>query len=349
MNPRAVTILGAGAMGSALATPFHDAGWDVRLWGTWLDDHLLEACERGEPHPRTRVPLAEKTELFRPGEIDVALDGADTVVLAVASSGVAEVTRRAARGSAGARAFLLTSKGFAPDEHGNIQLLPDTVRAVAAAEGVQLPPVLAVGGPCKANEVAAGRPTATIFASQDLAVATTIAASVATPVYRAHAIGDEAGVELCAAMKNVYAIALGVADGLGDDGGEPYHDLKAAVFAQAVREMAQLCLLVGGQPDTAFGLAGVGDLEVTALSGRNSVFGSRIGRGEAAKDALAAMAAAEQTVEGAAALRFATTLVEQRSADLLPRLPLLRAIRSILDGDRVDLVALLVDAALPGL
>jgi len=348
MSPGTVTILGAGAMGSALASPFRDAGWDVRLWGTWLDDPLITACRRGEPHPRTRVPLAAGTQLFDAPELDAALDGAELVVLAVASAGVEEVTRRAAGGSAGARAFLLTSKGFAPDGDGRIRLLPDAVRDVAAGQGVALPPVVAVGGPCKANEVAARRPTAAVFAARDESLAADLAKAVATDAYRAEAIGDEAGVEICAPMKNVYAIALGVADGLGDRGGEPWHDLKAAVFAQAVRELVLFTEVVDGRADTAFGLAGVGDLEVTGLSGRNKVYGARIGRGEGAAEALAAMRAAEQTVEGVSAADLAARLVDQRSPQAWSKLPLLRAVRAILSDDG-EPVRLLVDAALPRL
>jgi glycerol-3-phosphate dehydrogenase (NAD(P)+) len=343
---REVAVLGAGAMGSALATPFRDAGWGVRLWGTWLDDHLLAACRAGEPHPRTGVRLARGTWLFDTADLDSALDGAELVVLAVASTGVEEITRRGAAGMAGARAVLLTSKGFATDGEGRIQLLPDAVRAAAAGQGVTLPPVVAVGGPCKANEVAAGRPTAAVFAATDRALAADLAKNLATRGYRAESSTDEAGVEVCAPMKNVYAIALGVVDGRSERDAEPWHDLKAAVFARAVRELVLLTEIVGGETDTAVGLAGVGDLEVTGLSGRNKVYGTRIGRGERAADALAAMHAAEQTVEGVAAAGLAARLVDQRAPDAWPRLPLLRAVRAIL-ADEEDPVELLVQAALP--
>lgn len=343
---REVTVLGAGAMGSALATPFRDAGWGVRLWGTWLDDHLLAACRAGEPHPRTAVPLAPGTRLFDAADLEAALEGAELVVLAVASAGVEEVARRAAPWLAGARAVLLTSKGFAPDGEGRIRLLPEAVRAAAADRGVTLPPVIAVGGPCKANEVAAGRPTAAVFAAADAALAAEVAKGVATAGYRAESSGDEAGVEVCAPMKNVYAIALGVADGRSERDGAPWHDLKAAVFAQALRELVLLTEAVGGRADTAVGLAGAGDLEVTGLSGRNKVYGVRIGRGERADSALAAMRAAEQTVEGVPAAGLAARLVDQRAPQLWPRLPLLRAVRAILTDER-DPVELLVEAALP--
>jgi glycerol-3-phosphate dehydrogenase (NAD(P)+) len=345
---RTVTVLGAGAMGSAFATPFRRAGWDVNLWGTWLDDRLLEACRNGEPHPRTGVELASGTRLFESGRLLEALEDAELVVVAIASVGVLEVVRRALPGLAGPRALLLASKGFSPDDDGTVRLLPEALRALASGNGGELPPIVAVGGPCKANEVAANRWTAAIFGCSERAVAETTASAVATDAYRAATTDDEAGVEICAPMKNVYAIGLGLADGLEEDAGSPFHDLKAATFAQAVSELVLLARLVGGRADTPICLAGVGDLEVTGLSGRNKVFGARIGAGESAADALAAMEAAEQTVEGVPAARLAKDLVDQRDDTLWPQLPLLRAILAILDDDRDDEPATRVaHAALP--
>ncbi|MGC5629083.1 NAD(P)H-dependent glycerol-3-phosphate dehydrogenase [Georgenia sp. Z1344] len=327
-----ITILGAGAMGSALATPYRAQGHDVRLWGTWLDDHLLDAVEAGRPHPRTNVRLAEGTRLFRSGELEAALDGAEYVVLSVASVGVEKVAELALPGIARARALLLTSKGFAPDAEGRIELLPDAVRRVAATSGTPLPPIVAVGGPCKANEVAADRWTATLYAGKDEAIVAEVADSLSSTTYRIEGATDEVGLEVSAPMKNVYAIALGIADGLHEAHDEPFHNLKSATFAQAVREIAALGEALGGRTETVYGLAGVGDLEVTGLSGRNKVYGSRIGRGEEAGAALEAMVAAEQTVEGVPAAGLAVRLVEQIGGSLPDRMPLLAAVAAVIDG-----------------
>jgi glycerol-3-phosphate dehydrogenase (NAD(P)+) len=345
VSPR-VAILGAGAMGSALATPLRAAGWEVALWGTWLDDHLLAACRAGEPHPRTDVPLAGGTDLFDSDDLEQALDGADAAVLAVASVGVLDVARLALDGLEATRTLLLTSKGFSPDADGRVRLLPEALRDLAAEASATLPPIVAVGGPCKANEVAAARFTASIFGCSDRAVADATSAAIRTDAYRAAVTDDEAGVEICAPMKNVYAIALGLADGLQERDDQPYHDLKAATFAQALAEMTVLSAMVGARPETAMGLAGAGDLEVTGLSGRNKVYGARIGRGETPSDALQAMADAEQTVEGVPAARLARDLVDQRDADAWARLPLLRAVLAILDDDP-DPVAKVAAAVLP--
>ncbi len=186
----------------------------------------------------------------------------------------------------------------------------------------------------------------------DLARAEGLAEAMSTPVYRVEACADEAGVEVCAALKNVYAIALGIADGLPADdpsGDQPWHDLRAALFTRAVRELRDATALAGGDPTTPYGPAGVGDLEVTGLSGRNKVFGVRVGGGERPSAALDAMAAQGRLVEGVPATRLARGWVGA-AAD---RFPLLAALGDLLDGDRspaTDVAARdrIVEAALHG-
>ena len=268
-----VAILGAGAMGSALATPAAAAGNRVRLWGTWLDGELLAELRAGRPHPRTGVPADPRVELHDAGALAAALDGADLVAVAISSDGVLEVVRRAAAALAPGTPLLLCTKGFGRHPGGAVDLLPPLVSAALGPLAAACP-VVAVGGPCKANEVAAGRPTAAVFAGPDQAVVTRCARALTTPAYRVACSDDLAGVEAAAATKNVYAIAVGVCHGLTEAGGEPWHDLAAAAFAQAVGEMRRLAAALGGREETVLGLAGLGDLEVTSLSGRNRVFGN---------------------------------------------------------------------------
>lgn len=335
-------------MGSALCTPMIDAGWEVRLWGTWLDDHLLDAVEAGKNHPRTDVPLAQGVTLYRSAELAAALDGANVVVMSVASVGVPKVTEMALPGIFKAEALWLTSKGFCPTEDGEIQLLPDAIRRIAAAQGFgQLPPIVAIAGPVKANECAAREPTATIFGCLDGEVAKRYAREARSATYAIEASDDEVGVEICAPMKNVYAIALGIADGLQEATGTPHHNLKAATFAQAVREMSLLGAALGAKESTAFGLAGVGDLEVTGLSGRNKFYGVRLGRGENPQEALAEMERLEQTVEGVPAAGLARQFVAQKAPDLVEKLPLLQAVVRILDGGVSDVKTVVGQAVLP--
>jgi glycerol-3-phosphate dehydrogenase (NAD(P)+) len=339
-----VAILGAGAMGSALATPAAAAGNRVRLWGTWLDGELLAELRAGRPHPRTGVPLAPGVGLHDPGDLAAALDGADLVAVAIGSDGVLEVVGRAAAAGLGpGTPLLLCTKGFGRRPDGTVDLLPPLVAAVVPAAC----PVVAVGGPCKANEVAAGRPTAAVFAGADRAVVARCARALTTPAYRVACSGDLVGVEAAAAAKNVYAIAVGICHGLTEAGGEPWHDLAAATFTRAVAEMRRLAAALGGREETVLGLAGLGDLEVTSLSGRNRVFGARVGRGEPPGQALAAMAAAGQTVEGVPAARLALELASSVGMGRDPAgLPLLAAVNRVLDG-APDPAAELAAAVLP--
>ncbi|MBC7725299.1 MAG: glycerol-3-phosphate dehydrogenase [Burkholderiaceae bacterium] len=333
-------------MGSALATPLAARGQEVRLWGTWLDDHLLDAIEAGSPHPRTSVPVPDGVRLYRSDALTEALDGSDVVILAVASVGVDAVVRLAAPHMGHVRLLGVTSKGFLEDSSGKVRLLPESITGIFESLGLPAPIVVAAGGPCKANEVALGRPTATVYGSDDIEAARSLARDIETDDYRIETIDDIIGLEVAAPLKNVYAIALGFADGLERATGEPWHNLKSAIFAQALREMALVATTLGGRAETVFGLAGVGDLEVTGLSGRNKVYGARIGSGETAADALNAMILAEQTVEGVPAATLAVTL----AASLLPEagttLPLLFAIGSIIEGGS-DPLEQLTHAVLP--
>jgi glycerol-3-phosphate dehydrogenase (NAD(P)+) len=340
LSGQTITILGAGAMGSALTTPGTAGGHEVRLWGTWLDDALLAALERGEPHPRLGVRLDDRAKRYRSDELAAALEGTTLAVLAIASEGVLEVARRAAPHLPAGVPVVLTTKGFGRDTTGAIRLLPGLLAGILPAGT----PLVVAGGPCKANEVAAGRPTATAYASTDPAALHHAATTLGSAVYRVQELSDVDGLEVAAAMKNVYAIALGIADGLSERDEVPWHNLKSAVFAAAVREMAVLAGTLGGAPETVTGLPGVGDLEVTGLSGRNKVYGVRIGSGEPPAAALASMRAAGQTVEGVPASELAEELVDRLGQ--VEVFPLLRALRSVLTGAAVPATAL-AEAALP--
>lgn len=340
------TVLGAGAMGTALCRPLVDSGWDVNLWGTWLDDHLLDAIEAGRPHPRINVEAAPGLHTFRSDALGQALEGADVVDIAVTSEGLPRVTELALEHLGGLRALCLTAKGFWTAPDGTVTLLPDAIRAIAADRGVDLPPIVAVGGPVKANECAAGEVTATIWACREADVVRGLARDVSTGRYGVRPSDDEVGVELCAALKNVYAIGLGIADGLGESTGVPRHNLKAATFAQAVREMSIIVEACGGRAETPYGLAGVGDLEVTGLSGRNKLYGVRLGEGERPDGALAEMNRLEQTVEGHPAAPLAVAFVSQAGLGESD-LPLLHAIAGILREGTDDVYATVAQVVRP--
>ena len=322
-----VTILGAGDMGTALTTPLARNGHEVRLWGTERDAGIVAALRGGGPHPRLGVALPPGADIFAAEEAAAALAGAEIVVVAITSDAVQHVVGRMAPLLGAPRAILTVAKGFDSGEDGTIRLLPDIIAGFAPA------PVVAVGGPSKANEVAWGAPTAVVFGGSDPAAVALCQTTFATDTYHVEPTADIVGLELAAAMKNAYAIALGIADGLERATGRPHHNLRAALFPRAVVEMALLAEAMGGHRETAAGLAGAGDLQVTITSGRNRLLGERIGVGETPAAAYAALAAAGTTIEGYPAADFGHRLARHHAAAGrldLARVPLLDALWRIL-------------------
>jgi glycerol-3-phosphate dehydrogenase (NAD(P)+) len=352
-----ITILGAGAMGAALTTPLTTNGHDVRLWGTELDTALLQKLHAGLPHPRLGVHVNSRVQFYEPENLEEALLHTDAVVLAITSDGVESILRRAVPYLRPGQPLMMVTKGFGLDAQGRVTLLPSLLSEVLPPRLRSSCPIIAVGGPCKANEVAAGWPTATVYGSEDAAAASMCQAFFQTPIYRILLTEDVIGLEVAAALKNVYAIALGMCNGLEQSSGHPWHNLKAAIFPQALVEMMKLTLALGGRGETVWGLAGAGDLEVTALSGRNRIFGERLGRGEGAGEALESMRRAEQIVEGVAACRLAVALIEQQAAHDRTHLddyPLLQSLYTLLASEdemtgTAQLVERLAQAVMPAI
>ena len=326
------TILGAGAMGSAFAQPLSERGVDVRLWGTTLDDQIIRVLRQGEPHPRTGEAIADGVSLHASDELGAAVADCDLLVIAVASVGFEHIVALGADAvTRPPTTVVILTKGFAAGPSGRIDLLTEAADRILTARGLSSP-VIGVGGPCKANEVSAGQPTWSVFAGEDRATVVAIADSVSTAAYRASTSTDPIGLEVSAALKNVFAVGLGMCDALG--GRLPWHDLRAAVFTEAVWEMARVVEALGGRSETVLGLAGVGDLDVTGRSGRNRSLGERLGRGASPRAARDAMGELGLTVEGWAIAPMARQLlIERFGEDFLPELPLLDAlIRILTDG-----------------
>jgi len=318
-------------MGTALVTPLAHNNHQVRLWGTERDGLIIEALRAGNAHPRLGISIPADVRTFTFEERAEAFHEAEVVVVAITSDSVRAVLSRLAPLPGVPQVVVTVAKGFDAGPAGNdVQLLPDTIAEFITA------PVVAVGGPSKANEVARGLPTAVVFGSLDAAAIEFAREVFATPRYRIEPTDDIAGLEVAAAMKNAYAIALGVADGLEQRTGLPHHNLRAALFPRAVTEMGVLACAAGGRAETVFGLAGTGDLQVTITSGRNRLLGERIGRGDSPTDAVQALASGGTTVEGYRAADFGYRFYRQAvDAAILAEdeLPLLNALWRVLYCD----------------
>jgi len=319
-----IAILGAGFMGAALTVPATDNGHTVALWGTHLDDHLIAAVRVGAKHPRLGLVLPRGVTAYDSTELPRALAGADLVINAVTSDGAVPTLKRAATRLAPGVPVLSVSKGLA-QSRGRAVTLSDAIRDVAGLE------IVTVGGPSKALELARRVPTAVVYASPRAAERRRIRGWLETPYYRVEESADQRGLELCSALKNAYAIAVGLCDGLVAAGrAEAMYNTKSLIYTQALAEIARIGRRVGARPETVYGLGGAGDLHVTAVAGRNRIFGELRGAGLATRTVVRRLARRDQLTEGYAAIRWCWRFAAGRGVDV----PLLRALHRIVYGGR---------------
>jgi glycerol-3-phosphate dehydrogenase (NAD(P)+) len=279
-----VTVLGAGMMGTALCTPLADAGHEVRLVGTHLDAAIVAALQAERRHPKLGLELPAAVTPYALEALPAALAGADFVGVGVSSAGVRWAAETLGPHLRPGTPILAVTKGLDESPPGSLRVLPEVFHeALPAALQPTIAPA-AIGGPCIAGEIARRVPTAVVFAGRDRGALARLAAACATPYYHVRISTDVVGVEVCAALKNAYAMAVGIGAGLHERGGGPagpvaHHNWEAAVFAQACLEMDRLVRALGGDPAQVPHLAGAGDLIVTTSGGRSSRLGRLLGLG----------------------------------------------------------------------
>jgi len=289
-----IAVVGAGMMGSALCVPLADRGHDVRLIGTPLDGAIVRAVQAERRHPTLGLELPAGVRCFPVSELETAAVEADALVLGVSSAGVGWAAQALAPLLARrTRPLLMLSKGLEHTQAG-LTVLSDSFRRGLPAElQAECQPV-AVCGPCIAGELARRVPTVVVFTGRELGPARRLAEWIETPYYRAVLAADVVGAQVCAALKNAYAMGVAFGAGLhqrahGERGSIALHNYEAAVFAQALLETRALVLSLGGSPDTVLGLAGSGDLTVTCNGGRTGRFGALLGLGHTAPEAIRLM------------------------------------------------------------
>lgn len=267
MSAPAVAILGAGGWGTALALLFANSGMPVNLWG--YDPAQVERLR--ETHTNQRyLPGVTLGELVHPTNDLQICSRADVILFVTPSKAIRAVAEQFSRISPPAATPLVScTKGI---EHETGLRMSEVLR-----EYFPKNPIGALSGPNHAEEVARRMPAAAVVGFPDLAVAERMQPLFSTPWFRTYTTDDVAGVELGGALKNIYAIAAGVSDGLGFG-----DNSKAALLTRALVELVRLGVVLGGRRETFHGLSGVGDLMVTCFSrhSRNRGLGEKLGRGE---------------------------------------------------------------------
>ena len=307
-----VTLLGAGAWGTALAIAF--AGkHEVTLWSR-EEDVAVDLRATRENHrffPGHRLPDAVRVE----SDFAAALAGADLLVVATPIAGLRPTLERL-KEHGSALPLLWVCKGF---EAGSGKLPHQVVADVLGAQAV----CGAFSGPSFAEEVAAGQPTAVSLAANDMQFARRVADALHTRRLRIYANDDLVGVEVGGALKNVMAIATGVCDGLGLG-----LNSRAALMTRGLAEIARLGQALGARRETFMGLAGMGDLILTCTGdlSRNRQLGLRLAAGESLEGALRELG---HVAEGVTTARELAELAASLQVDM----PITQAVAGILRGE----------------
>ncbi len=297
-----VAVLGTGSWGTAFGKVLADAGGDVVLWARREDlaRRVREEHENPDYLPGIRLP----GRLTATSSALDAVRGAKVVVLAVPSQSLRANLAAVAAALAPGVVLVSLMKGV---ELGTTKRMSEVVSEVADVPATR---VAVVSGPNLAQEIALGQPAATVVACPDLGTATMLQAACTTAYFRPYTNLDVVGCELGGSVKNVIALATGMAEGMGFG-----DNTKASLITRGLAETARLGVALGADPMTFSGLAGLGDLVATCSSplSRNRTFGERLGRGEPIAEVLARQA---QTAEGVKSCVSVLALARKHDVDM---------------------------------
>jgi glycerol-3-phosphate dehydrogenase (NAD(P)+) len=294
-----VAVIGAGSWGTALAAHMRRRGERVRLWAR--EPEVVTGMRDAQRNPFFLSDVELPAGLDVTGDVNVAIDGAALVIVAVPSEFFA-ATLKAIDHLPDRAPIVSATKGLDPERHLRM--------TEVASERFPAAGVAALSGPTFAREVALARPTAAVIASRDVMLAGRLQEAIGTRELRLYTNPDVVGVETGGALKNVMAIATGIADGLGL--GE---NARAALVTRGLAEITRLAVALGGQPATMAGLAGLGDLVLTCTGSlsRNRALGIALAGGQGLE---AHEGGTRMIAEGARTVRSALALAKRHGVSL---------------------------------
>jgi glycerol-3-phosphate dehydrogenase (NAD(P)+) len=306
-----IAVVGGGAWGTALADLLARKGEEVTIWAR--EPEVIESVNRRHENEMFLPGAALAPALRAERDLKAAIRGVEAIVSAPPSHAVRAVMSEAAEAIQGAPLVISASKGLDPERLER----PSCVLAQVLPHGV---PVAVLSGPSFAWEVFQQQPTAVVAAATDHAVAQRAQRVFSTSYFRVYSHTDVVGVELAGALKNVIALAAGILEGLGLG-----FNTRAALITRGLAEITRLGVTLGAQPMTFAGLAGMGDLILTATGAlsRNRTLGVALGQGKTLEQALAGKPA---VVEGVNTTRTAVALGERHGVEL----PIAREVSNVL-------------------
>lgn len=313
-----ISIIGAGAWGTALALAARRAGNDVTLWAYETD--IVDAINDGHENTLYLPGVALDPDIRATAHLSEAA-AADALLLAAPAQHLRSTIAPLAGQIAPTTPLIVCAKGI---EQETLALMSEAVAATFPQN-----PVFVLSGPTFAADVAAGLPTAVTLAGSDLAAAQTLADRLSSDRFRPYSGDDVIGAQIGGAVKNVLAIACGIAEGRGFG-----DNARAALVTRGLAELTRLCLAKGGQPETMMGLSGLGDLVLTCTStqSRNYSLGQALGAGQTLAEILGER---HSVAEGVFTASAAVTLAEQLGIEM----PIAAAVDAVLNrGADIDAV-----------
>lgn len=305
-----ISVLGAGSWGTALALLLYKNGHEVLLWSALEDEVEMLRKKREHESKLPGVRLPEDLEIT--ADLEKSLNDPDVAVLAVPSPFTRSTAHRMAPYVREGQIIVNVAKGV---EEKTFMTLSEIIE-----QEIPQGEVAVLSGPSHAEEVGRGIPTTCVVSSHKRSTAEYLQGIFMSPVFRVYTTPDILGVELGAALKNVIALAAGIADGLG------YGDnTKAALITRGMSEIARLGMKMNAKAETFYGLSGIGDLIVTCASvhSRNRKAGYLMGKGYTME---AAMAEVKMVVEGVYSAKAAKGLAEKYNVEM----PIINEVNKVL-------------------
>jgi len=283
-----IIIIGAGAMSSAFAFPCLDNNHDTNIVGTHLEDKFIDELKSNNNlHPALKTSIPKSINISKFEKFDSILKlKTDLLVLGISSKGIEWVAEQIYRiyKASELPPLLMLTKGLSIYEN-KYELLVDKLKRLLHSKGIKKINISAVGGPCLAAGLANKVHSSVVIANKDIKTAKKISDLLNTNYYHTSYSDDLIGVEVCAAIKNIFSMVVGASKGLCSDNAtdeikeKNYLNTASALIRQSIYEMVIFTEYLKGRKETVSGLAGLGDLYVSSGGGRNSKMGSYLGEG----------------------------------------------------------------------
>ena len=320
-----IIIIGAGAMGSAFAVPCLENKNEVTIIGTHLEDDLIDSIKSNNNfHPALKVELPTKLKVEKYEKLKSILEReVDIIVAGVSSIGIEWFVNQISKNYKKNLPIILLTKGLAIEDN-ELITLSDKIKKLLKKQGHEEVNVSAIKGPCLAAGLAYKMRTGTVIANPDIKETEKLKKIISTDYYSTEISDDLTGVELAGAIKNIYSMLIGASEGLSNSKAPKeiqskyYLNTSASLIHRSISEMVEFVSYYGGKVDTVYGLAGLGDLYVSAIGGRNSLMGKYLGEGYLYKDAKENFMK-NITVEGAQlALEIGPKILEELNSKNFP-------------------------------